>query len=251
MKIVIQMGHVARTSGATGTHREQEFAKLIGPKLKNALTIKGHEVGLIGADDTIPKCDLFLALHVDGNKNKAIRGASVGYPSNDPNSLHGKMANAWKRWHQHGGYPGGFHKDNYTEGLRFYYGFGKVNAKYEYLAEHGTSTNPADEAWLFANIDRCVAAHVNAIGEVVGHPGQITPPLPVIPPSSEDDDMKPRLVRAPDGAVFVFDGVVLRTANNPVHRDLMKWYGAEPKDKPWDDWSQEQIDSVPKVTPGS
>lgn len=207
MKIVIQMGHVARTSGATGTHREQEFVKTLGPKLRSELFVRGHKALLIGADDSIPSCDVFVALHTDGNVNKSIRGASVGYPSSDPNSNHAKLAAVWKRHHQAQGYSGGFHKDNYTEGLRFYYGFGKVGAKYEFLAEHGTTTNPEDEAWLFANVNRCVQAHVDAIGEVVGHP--VTPPVvdpEPTPPSVENEENMKWLFRLDgDSKVWLTD----------------------------------------------
>lgn len=197
MKIVVQMGHVPRTSGATGTYREQEFNKLVGPRLRDALKSVGHNVTLIGADDAVPSCDVFVALHCDGNANKAMRGGSVGYPSDDSNSPSGRLASAWKRHHQAGGYPGGFHPDNYTSGLRYYYGFRKSNATFEFLAEHGTTTNPDDEAWLFSNIDACVKAHVDAIGEVVGHPIPPAPePEPVPnPPSVEDDEMKLWLFR--------------------------------------------------------
>lgn len=238
-KIVIQMGHVARTTGAVGTHREQEFVRALGHKLVAALNEKGHDIRLIGADSSVPASDVFIALHTDGNVNRSIRGASVGYPSNDPNSSHGKLAQAWKRHHQALGFPGGFHRDNYTQGLRFYYGFGKSSSKWKFLAEHGTTTNPQDEAWLFANIDKCVQAHVNAIGEVVGHPIQ----LPDID-HGEEDEMKPRLVRAPSGAVYAFDGVALRSANNVHYQNVVRWYSGQ--SEPWDNWSQEQIDAFPK-----
>lgn len=193
--IIIQMGHVPRTSGKTGTYREQEFVKIIGPKLLGELRVRGHSVGLIGADSYIPKCDLFLSLHTDGNNDKSIRGASVGYPSDNPNSKHGRIAGAWKRHHQLNGFLSGFHQDNYTDGLRFYYGFGKVNAEYEFLAEHGTTTNPEDEAWLFSHIDQCVKAHVDAIGEILGHPNDI--PIPTPTPNLEDD-MRLWLLRRED-----------------------------------------------------
>jgi hypothetical protein len=62
---------------------------------------------------------------------------------------------------------------------------------------------------------------------------------------TEEDDMIRRFVRAPDGAVYLFNGETLRPANDPTYRDVMKWYGAQ--GSPWDQWSQEQIDAVPKV----
>jgi hypothetical protein len=215
------MGHVARTSGATGTHREQEFTRTLGPKLKTALQDKGHTVVLIGADSAVPKSDVFIALHTDGNLNRSIRGGSVGYPSNDPNSPSGQLARAWKRWHEAGGYSGGFHPDNYTQGLRFYYGFGKSSSKWKFLAEHGTTTNTEDEAWLFSHMAECVAAHVNAIGEIVGHPGQITPPIPITPPSSEtEEEMKLWLLRKEDETkVWVTDLLTKRHVQSESELD--------------------------------
>ena len=204
-KIVVQMGHVPRTSGATGTHREQEFARLVGPRLTAELTKRGHKTFLIGADDPVPYCEVFVSLHLDGNVNRSIRGASVGYPSNDPNSPSGRLARAWKRHHQANGYPGGFHRDNYTSGLRYYYGFRKSIAKYEFLAEHGTATNVDDERWLFSNIDACVKAHVDAIGEVIGHPVQNGSTGGTVVNAAKRAQGGYALV-GPDGGVFCEDG---------------------------------------------
>jgi hypothetical protein len=180
--ITVQMGHVPRRTGATGTHREQEFTRSVGSRLAEQLRKLGHRVHLIGADDPVPAADVFVALHCDGSSNPARRGASVGYPD----AAGARLAAAWKRAHQRHGYPGGFLRDNYTPALASYYGFGRARAlpggqRIRFLAEHGTTTNKSDEAWLFANLKRCVQAHVDAIGEVVGHPKPPTPvtPLPV------------------------------------------------------------------------
>lgn len=179
-RVTIQMGHVPRTSGATGTWREQEFARTVGPKLRDELKRLGHVVTLIGADDAVPAGDVFVALHTDGSTNPDRRGASVGYPP--AASEEGRLARAWKAAHQLQGYSGGFFADNFTAALRNYYGFRRaVGYKHEFLAEHGTSTNATDEAWLFSHIPQCVRAHVDAIGAIVGHP------IPVFPPSQEVD----------------------------------------------------------------
>lgn len=61
----------------------------------------------------------------------------------------------------------------------------------------------------------------------------------------EDDDMKTWFVRSPDGSVYVFDGVVLRDANDEAYRSILKMYGTQ--GNPWQEWSQEQIDAVPKA----
>ncbi|MDP8950084.1 MAG: hypothetical protein M3N00_07560 [Actinomycetota bacterium] len=81
-----------------------------------------------------------------------------------------RLANAWKAAHQRQGFPGGFLADNYTKALRSYYGFGRARSPCRFLAEHGTTTNDADHAWLFANLEASAKAHVDAIGAVFGHP---------------------------------------------------------------------------------
>lgn len=165
-RVVVQMGHVPRTTGATGTYREQEFVKALAPRIKTVLETLGHTVYVIDYDGPYPPGDAFVALHCDGSLNKAVRGGSVGYQTADGQ----RLAAAWKRAHQRRGYTGGFKPDNYTRDLAGYYGFGYAKCRYEFLAEHGHTTNPIDEAWLFANLDSCAAAHAEAIGEVLGHP---------------------------------------------------------------------------------
>lgn len=199
--VTIQMGHVARTRGATGTHREQEFTKAIGNALTRRLRELGHAVRLIGADDAVPRGDVFVALHTDGSLNPARQGASVGYPDTGGQ----RLASAWKRHHQSQGYPGGWLADNYTAALRGYYGFGKAAAaggyEHRFLAEHGTTTNAADCAWIEANIAAITQAHVDAIGEVVGHPHAApATPTPSPTPSGDDDmDQLPILRRGSTG----------------------------------------------------
>lgn len=67
---------------------------------------------------------------------------------------------------------------------------------------------------------------------------------PAYKPGEEDDEMKPRLVRAPSGAVYAFDGVALRPANNAEYQSVIRWYSGQAEN--WDNWSQAQIDAFPK-----
>ena len=173
--VVVQAGHCHRRAGATGTHREQEFTWALGRRLRDLLAEHGHVVTLIGADDPVPTSDAFVALHTDGSSNPRRRGASVGYPD----AAGARLAAAWKRAHQRHGYPGGFLRDNYTPALRGYYGFRKSRAPVRFLAEHGTTTNRADELWLFSHLEQCAQAHLDAVNSLF--------PPPIDP---EDDDMK-------------------------------------------------------------
>lgn len=175
--VVVQMGHVPRKSGATGTWREQELTRKIGRELRARLIKAGHDAHLMGADDAlpVPRGDVFVALHGDSGNAKIAgpgrstkRGASVGFPSSDS----GKLAKAWKKAHKEAGFPGGFLKNNHTVNMSQYYMWDKTGRfKHRYLAEHATLTNSADEAWIFAHIKRAAKAHVDAINQVLNGGG--------------------------------------------------------------------------------
>lgn len=197
--VVLQEGHVARKTGRTGTWREQEAAIAVATRAAAGLKARGHTVLVVGADDPIPTSDAFVAIHTDGSTNKNRRGASVGYP----NATSARLAAAWKRRHQAAGYPGGFHADNYTPGLAGYYGFGKAHARFEILTELATTTNPADEQWLFSHLDAAAAAIVEAISEVVGDPH---------PPHTEALVTDPTPTSHAVDSVELTDGTVLTLA---------------------------------------
>lgn len=181
--IVVQMGHCFRRTGATGTHREQEFAKAIGTRLERRLLDDGHRVSLIGADDAVPKADAFVALHCDGSSNRSRRGFSVGYPD-DKGAV---LARVWKASHLRAGYPGPNLPDNYTDNLAGYYGFRKAaGTPYRFLAEHATTTNPDDEHWLETHLDAVADAHVEALNRVLGHPASSTPRVLGLGDSGDD-----------------------------------------------------------------
>ena len=161
--VVIQLGHCYRTRGATGTsgHRgsEQDFVSKVGLKAREELIAIGVDAVALGADAFLPDSEVFVALHQDGGPVGA-RGASVGYPANSPASP--AVAKYWKAKYQSSGWPSGFRPDNYTLGLRRYYGFRRNNSPVKFLIEHGFATNVYDEDWMWDNIDKCVDAVVDA-----------------------------------------------------------------------------------------
>lgn len=165
--IAIQRGHCFRTTGATGGRGEQKFAAEVGARLTWKLAELGHRVHLLTADEAVPSgLDVFIALHTDGSSNANRVGASVGWNTDGGR----RLAAAWKRAWQRAGYGSGFLPDNYTIDLARYYGFGRSDARFEFLAEHGHHSNPAEYDWLHAHYDAAADAHVAAIGELVGHP---------------------------------------------------------------------------------
>jgi len=164
------MGHVPRTSGATGTYREQELNRAIADRLAPRLETLGHTVYVMGADDPMPITDgdVFIALHGD---SPSTPGACVGYPDDPIDADDKALATAWKAAHTARGYPGPYRADNYTPALSNYYMWEPETSSFywRFLAEHG-SMHSSDEVWLFAHLDDVAEAHVDAIGQVVGHP---------------------------------------------------------------------------------
>lgn len=166
--LVVQMGHVGRTSGATGAPGEQDLTRRIGEACGRMLHGRdGWAVRLVGADPpaTAYRGDAFCAFHADGNNNPAVSGASVGYQG-VPGQV---LASSWKhRWAELG-FPGTWHRDNYTTNLAGYYGVTEARRQGNsraFIAEVGTITNPGDRAYITsqAGVDRAAIALGLALG---------------------------------------------------------------------------------------
>lgn len=170
IEVIVQLGHCYRTRGSTGTsgHRgtEQEFVSLVGHAMKSFLHTRGVTCETVLADERIPDCEVFVALHQDGSTNIAARGASVGYPTSNNNSA--RLGATWKAMYQLAGWPSGFRPDNYTSALSGYYGFRRVNATTKLLIEHGFATNRSDEDWMWDRIGLIAETNSRAIMHHLG-----------------------------------------------------------------------------------
>lgn len=163
--LVVQMGHVGRTSGATGAPGEQVFAAAVGQACAELLHGHGWLIHPIAADPPAAyyQGQAFVAVHADGSTNPTVRGASVGYQ----NTAGGQLAQAWRDAYAARGFTGPWHPDNYTANLAQYYGVraalsaGNTRAC---IVECGTITNAEDRALMDP---RRVAL---AIGDAVGIP---------------------------------------------------------------------------------
>lgn len=174
-KIAIQKGHCFRTSGATGTVREQEFADKLGDRIAARLKLRGHRPRIFLADELPPAdFDAVIALHADGSTSPSARGASIGFPDA---SRYGQAAakqgralgHAWKRAYQAQGFPGRFRPDNYTTGLSRYYGHRRAldrGIPRSLVVEHGFMTNAMEQAWMFSHLDRIAQSHVDAVDAI-------------------------------------------------------------------------------------
>ena len=172
--VAIQRGHCFRTRGATGTsgrmpdgsrRTEQQYADALAKKVAALMRARGHHVYVLTADEAVPSSDVFLAFHQDGSSSSSARGASVGYPAS---SASARYASVWKATYQLKGWPGGYRADNYTSGLRSYYGYRRSSAGVKVLMEHGFATNPAEQAWMWDHINEAAEAHADALDIYLG-----------------------------------------------------------------------------------
>ena len=172
LDVIVQMGHVGRTKGATGANGEQEFTKKLGLAMENLLQKTSLNYRVMEADNWLKpepnKTKIFFALHYDGSTNKDARGYSMGFKPNTDPEFKNAMAISF-------GKLSGFKRrpDNYTSGLKNYYAWTTnkkrpiqhVEAKWYALLEHGFGSNTTERSWMFDNIDKIAKHHVDLIVE--------------------------------------------------------------------------------------
>lgn len=207
-RLLIQAGHVApREPGfepGTGTTREQELARTIQTRLSGLLSADGRFVVTLCPGD-IPdgwEGDLFLALHGDGSSNTASSGYCFGYPEGSAASKAFTLLLAGE-YEKLPGHPP-HRKDNYTGGLRRYYGWRRVNAPVKVLVEHGFLTNPAERDWLFANTNKIALAWYRAVCAHYGYrPKRFRVSSNGPAPSTTRPKTKPRFTVVADGRELI------------------------------------------------
>ncbi len=185
--VVVQRGHVPRTSGATGAPGEQAFAIAAADRTRVHARAVGFDVRIIDADppNTSYIGDAFVALHYDSSTSPSARGASVGWQTHEGRDF----ASAWKRHYAANGWTGGYRADNYTAALGGYYGVRRavaVGNRRAFIAEAGFHSNPADAALLAApegpdRVGRAVAAALVDIFGAKCPPGPAPAGVPPYP----------------------------------------------------------------------
>jgi len=167
IRVLVQAGHIApREPGfesGTGTVREQELTKAIRRRLVRLLRADSRFEPVPCPGD-IPDgvaVDAALFLHGDGSTNQAATGYSFGFPIDPVNQKLATLID--EEFKRIPGHPP-HHADNYTGGLREYYGYRRVPTPGpEVLVEHGFLTNPAEQAWIFRNLTRLANAEYRAL----------------------------------------------------------------------------------------
>jgi N-acetylmuramoyl-L-alanine amidase len=166
-RVLVQAGHNPPREpgfeGGTGTVREIEFTKRVADRLVKMLDDDGRFDGIYQPGDIQNgiKVDAAIFLHGDGSASAAASGFSMGFPKGAVNKTLATLIT--EEFMKLPGHPP-HHTDNYTGGLRGYYGYSRVDTLGpEVLVEHGFLTNVGERAWMFANIDNLAAAEYRAL----------------------------------------------------------------------------------------
>ena len=162
--LIVQMGHVGRTTGATGARGEMAFNKSLGEAINHIFVAEHPDIRfrLMKADNWYKPepnlTKLFFSIHADGSSNPLARGFSVGYPPDSDNAFAEYVVEAYDILTDFPQRP-----DNYTNGLKFYYAWrnNHVKANYYCLLEHGFMSNAYESDWIKQHVVRIARSHVN------------------------------------------------------------------------------------------
>jgi hypothetical protein len=152
--VLISAGHEGRPASCAhfpqhrcnlGASGEREWTPVVADAATHVLRGYGLTVARLPADFAgTYRVDAAIFIHFDGSDPPCRSSASIGYPS----ARDGVAARAWRALYDRY-WPFGFQPDNFTAGLRQYYAFRQVNARYASMVlELGEITCPAQHAWL-------------------------------------------------------------------------------------------------------
>ncbi len=152
--VLISAGHEGRPASCAhfpqhhcnlGANGERAWTPVVADAATRVLRAHGISVIRKPADFTGSyDVDAAIFIHFDGSDRACATGASIGYHHPSDKS----MADAWRALYSRY-FPFRFMPDNFTDGLRDYYGFRQVNdRKGALVLELGELTCPSDRAWL-------------------------------------------------------------------------------------------------------
>jgi hypothetical protein len=153
--VLISAGHEGRPASCKhfpqhkcnlGAAGEREWTPIVADEATRILRAHGVKVIRLPADfaGTYDVKEAVF-IHFDGASPPCTSRASIGYP---PGAVNVAAAARWRTLYSRY-WPFGFMPDNFTDGLREYYGYKQVHAsKGAMTIELGEVTCPAQRAWL-------------------------------------------------------------------------------------------------------
>ncbi len=113
--------------------------------------------------DQVYECKLAVSIHFDGSGSPCASGASIGYPEGVPPGSNKPAADLWRDIYGEV-WPYQWKPDNFTSGLRGYYGYKWTNTEIaEVLFEMGELTCPEQKTWMDIRIAN------NYLGDLIAY----------------------------------------------------------------------------------
>lgn len=167
VSVVVQAGHEARVCGNTGActaqYKETEWNTLVADEVTRLLRSWDIEVKRVPAKVGHMRTKIAVSIHFDSAKNVCRSGASIGYP--DKNSY--AFARRWEKLYR-GYFPFGWHKDNFTDNLKNYYAYKKIDAEKFLVLELGEITCEKQTKWLKPRLKKIAHLIAYAIASELG-----------------------------------------------------------------------------------
>lgn len=168
VSVIVQAGHEARTSGNTGAtgsrYKETEWNTAVADQVAKKLREWDIDVKRISAK--VPKFSrtkIAVSIHFDSAKKPCRSGASIGYP--DKRSY--AFARRWEKLYR-SHFPFGWHEDNFTNNLKNYYAYKKIDAEKFLVLELGEITCEKQTKWLKPRLKKIAALIAYNIAKELG-----------------------------------------------------------------------------------
>jgi N-acetylmuramoyl-L-alanine amidase len=167
VSVVIQAGHENRISGNTGAtgsrYKETEWNTLVANEITKRLRSWNIDVKRIPAKVPFLRAKIAVSIHFDSAKRACHSGASIGYPDKDSYDF----ARHWEKLYK-AYYPFKWHQDNFTENLKHYYAYKKIDAEKFLVLELGEITCDEQTKWLKPRLKKIAHLVAYAIATELG-----------------------------------------------------------------------------------
>ena len=167
VSVVIQAGHENRISGNTGAtgsrYKETEWNTFVADEVTKRLRSWDIDVKRIPAKVPFLRAKIAVSIHFDSAKRACHSGASIGYPDKDSYGF----ARHWEKLYK-AYYPFKWHQDNFTENLKHYYAYRKIDAEKFLVLELGEITCDEQTKWLKPRLKKIAHLVAYAIATELG-----------------------------------------------------------------------------------
>jgi len=167
VSVVIQAGHENRISGNTGAtgsrYKETEWNTLVANEVTKRLRSWDIDVKRIPAKVPFLRAKIAVSIHFDSAKRACHSGASIGYPNKDSYNFARQWEKLYKAY-----YPFRWHPDNFTENLKHYYAYRKIDTEKFLVLELGEITCDEQTKWLKPRLNKIAHLVAYAIATELG-----------------------------------------------------------------------------------